>query len=482
MAEGEEKPEPSSGESERNSKRKISANDVGHTTQSWNMPGLESLIKTVEAGLSTAVAHETIHLCGKAPLEIIAARPDDVLQLAYQQINAVPYMDVEKRWRRLHEEASLRQVVSILRSQTSTHDQVRCSKRARVMDETVPTKCGADSWLNDVIAILDRSIMISGCPGRRTLFDAIFQHLGSMIPDDEDHRDEIPSDYSISYIPEQHLSLHQILRYDTAIGLEAFHIQLKKAEPCIIPEAIDHWPALEAWNDPRYLLKVTLGGRRLVPVEIGSSYTEEGWAQRVITMRDFLNTYVLTDSPPAIGYLAQHDLFEQLPELKNDIITPDYCYTSPPAADDYARKTAGLSSVQQLDEPLRNVWFGPKGTKTPLHTDPYHNILCQVVGYKYVRLYAPSETPNLYPRGVDENGISMENTSEIDVSIVRSDPLGTMSENDARIEQNEKFPLFAQAQYVEAILSPGDSLYIPVGWWHYVESLTTSFSVSFWWN
>lgn len=26
----------------------------------------------------------------------------------------------------------------------------------------------------------------------------------------------------------------------------------------------------------------------------------------------------------------------------------------------------------------RSVWLGPKGTQTPLHCDPYHNLLCQV--------------------------------------------------------------------------------------------------------
>lgn len=127
-----------------------------------------------------------------------------------------------------------------------------------------------------------------------------------------------------------------------------------------------------------------------------------------------------------------------------------------------------------------NAWLGLKSTKTPLHTDPYHNILCPVVGYKYVRLYPRRETHRLYPRGTDEEGINMQNTSQVDMSSSWSS--GGLSEIEDVGVTTEEFPPFRGAECVEGVLKPGDSLYVPLGWWHYVESLTTSFSVSFWWN
>ena len=44
----------------------------------------------------------------------------------------------------------------------------------------------------------------------------------------------------------------------------------------------------------------------------------------------------------------------------------------------------------------------------------------------------------------------------------------------------ERFPAVRQAEYTEAVLGPGDALFIPHGHWHYVRSLETSLSVNFW--
>lgn len=464
-------------------KRKITSADPNRRGEKPLRASLNTLVDLIQERLDEPVANDTLHLCGHAPLAIIAQRPVHVLDLAYQELNATRYSEVETRWRRLYEEATLHKVLAILGNRAlvapTSIELVR--KRCRLDHDISRPPCHDDAWIEEVVTALDKSIIISGCPGRRALFDDVFQLLDGFLHANQSYYDGLPQTYNINEAA-QLSTLHNIRRHDAPIGLESFQIQLESARPCIIPGIMEHWPALRLWQDPSYLFQITLGGRRLVPVEIGSSYTEAGWAQRMMSIREFLETYVLSETPSDVGYLAQHDLFEQLPALKNDIVTPDYCYTSPPDADESTLKTAGLSSVLHLDEPLRNAWFGPKGTRTPLHTDPYHNILCQVVGYKYVRLYAPSETSKLYPRGVDENGISMENTSQIDISLVRLKEMDLEHDVETVTEQDIKFPLSSTAEYAEAVLAPGQCLYIPVGWWHYVESLSTSFSVSFWWN
>lgn len=82
-----------------------------------------------------------------------------------------------------------------------------------------------------------------------------------------------------------------------------------------------------------------------------------------------------------IHYLAQHTLFQQIPQLERDFIAPDYCFLD----------GEGLRSV--------NAWLGPGGTVSPMHHDPHRNLLAQVVGWKRIRLFAPADTDRLYPHG-----------------------------------------------------------------------------------
>ncbi len=46
----------------------------------------------------------------------------------------------------------------------------------------------------------------------------------------------------------------------------------------------------------------------------------------------------------------------------------------------------------------------------------------------------------------------------------------------------EHFPLFKGLAHCDCILEAGEMLYIPPKWWHFVKSLSVSFSVSFWWQ
>jgi ribosomal protein L16 Arg81 hydroxylase len=99
-------------------------------------------------------------------------------------------------------------------------------------------------------------------------------------------------------------------------------------------------------------------------------------------------------------------------------------------------------------------WFGPAGTVTPLHHDLLNIFMAQVRGRKRITLIAPDQTPSLYN----------------DTSV--------FSEVDPVNPDYETFPLFRDVKATTFVLRPGEALFIPVGWWHHVEALDLSITVS----
>lgn len=48
-----------------------------------------------------------------------------------------------------------------------------------------------------------------------------------------------------------------------------------------------------------------------------------------------------------------------------------------------------------------------------------------------------------------------------------------------------KFPKFKEARGCEAVVGPGDVLYIPIYWWHHIESLMRggpTITINFWYK
>ncbi|XP_018654420.1 hypothetical protein Smp_128500 [Schistosoma mansoni] len=154
-------------------------------------------------------------------------------------------------------------------------------------------------------------------------------------------------------------------------------------------------------------------------------------------------------------HTAQYDIFSQIPELENDIYIPDYCYITG-GSDESINDNNNNNTIET------NLWFGPKNTISPLHHDNDRaNLLTQINGSKLIILYPSIETKNLYPY----NDL-LSNTSQIDLDHI----------------DLIKFPKLKNAYGYYGIIKKGEMLYIPPRCWHYVRSLTCSFSVNFWWN
>ncbi|RYP66063.1 hypothetical protein DL769_006125 [Monosporascus sp. CRB-8-3] len=468
------------------------------------------------------------HVCSDrlSPEEriLILKRLDDIASIAYAKFYAFLFKNLPVCWRQLYTDASILKFCF-----TILHTPYVGEYSWAPGDRGSPD--GLDSCeLGELIKTLDLAIILAGAAGERRgrrWIDRSLELLHLAWVEDARDDDGIafsdrpPKRTKLSKNPDgqglntnkQHrmtLStdepftppVRHPIRTVEALPLEQFQAHMDRPrdqklgpEPLVIRHAIGEWPSLNTrpWKDPTYLLSQTFGGLRLVPVEIGRSYVDEGWGQKLITFGELLESYIdptlsrtkaepqaadQSQNPPSIAatpvaYLAQHPLFTQLPALRNDIVIPDYCYTSPPP-----HPIDPSIDQPELDEPLLNAWFGPPGTITPLHNDPYHNVLAQVVGRKYVRLYSPLETERMYARG-KEGGVEMGNTSLIDVGVVEGWDVAPYNDDEASAQS---VAAFRDAPFVDCILEPGDLLYIPIGWWHYVRGLSVSFSVSFWWN
>jgi hypothetical protein len=433
-----------------------------HTACPHNLTTLKFLADEIRAELNHLQERDAIHACGEAALAILKLKPLEALQLAKDHVQNQPYREVRGCWLRLYEDASLLRAAELLYD-VSDHLDLESDGNS--------TEPG--DWMSPVVRVLDLGLVISGGTLRGELYEAIFANLEPYVKQD-DTAGVLSAAFRV--VKPRALQSQNLVATASQPSLEEFQVHLNNLmTPLLLTNTIDDWPAMKTWQDPTHLLRLTLGGRRCVPVEIGETYTHADWRQEIMPLRKFMHNYLLPNEPKEIGYLGQHNLFHQISTLQRDIRIPDYCYTAPPESTPSSR--IGLPPVPPVDEPQKNVWLGPKGTRTPLHTDPYHNIFCQVVGYKYVRLYPSEATESVYPRGIDENGINESNTSEVEIRLDH-ERVGNVT-----VEEEERFPLFlAQSGYREAIVGPGECLYIPAGWWHYIESLTASYSVSFWWN
>jgi len=233
--------------------------------------------------------------------------------------------------------------------------------------------------------------------------------------------------------------------------------------PLVIRAFADSWPATRSWRNLDFWAMEY--GHRLVPIELGDM-KRGGMKESIMSFHTFVSSFLgpstangcwplskasatlSDDAKTRVAYMAQHPLFEQIPGLLNNVVP------SPPLCGE-----PGPTHV--------NAWIGTGGTRTPLHFDSYDNLFVQLVGVKYVRIYGASETDKLYVIRKDDAQSSYGLQ-------------GNMSAVDCEIEDYDAHPRARDAKYVEALMFPGDCLYIPARAWHYVRSLTTSISVNFW--
>ncbi len=290
-----------------------------------------------------------------------------LLDLADENINAVPFTDVRLEWLRLYTDASIGVALIAIQSTASNgvHDV---------------------DWWKEVVRQLDMAIIVAGAPGvgRKAIIQDLIKEIQPRTTE------EVASSSK-----RRRLNKSPMLRQHWPLLFAPHPIPVMEVPPSIMAFTSTHhlqpfiirryfiedlpWKAMQRWSSASDLLShVGLG--RVVPVEIGRSYTDAGWGQQIIPFERFLRLVGYPDAPPASGhdieedkqyidrpiYLAQHALFMQFPDLERDFCLPDYVYSEPPATPDMPEYTPPGNE----DNVVVNVWIGGGKNEviSPAHT------------------------------------------------------------------------------------------------------------------
>jgi ribosomal protein L16 Arg81 hydroxylase len=216
---------------------------------------------------------------------------------------------------------------------------------------------------------------------------------------------------------------------------------VRGCRPVVITRLARDWPALQR-GSPQDLkqrfghLEVEVQAERRADPQYEVNKLQH---RRRLRLGDFVDQ-VLAAGPSNDHYLTANNELLRRPEfapLLQDIGSlPDYCDAS------------------QLPNSC-SFWFGPAGTVTPLHHDTLMLFHTQVVGRKRWRFVSPLETPKLY------NYYDVYSPVDID-----------------RPDLN-RYPDFGQVKVLDVIVEPGETMFLPLGWWHQVTALDLSLSFSF---
>jgi lysine-specific demethylase 8 len=214
---------------------------------------------------------------------------------------------------------------------------------------------------------------------------------------------------------------------------------IKRREPVKISGLIDHWDA-RRWTFDSLRQEV---GDRLVTAMLGLPDNgalddiQQAY-EKTLTLAEFLDQAEQATPGNAcyLGYLRPASL---IPSHEG------------------ACNFEALTSASGIRTDTR-LWIGSAWTCSGLHSDLKDNIFAQIYGTKRVVLVPFNQTRLVYPY-----------IDNIVNSRVDPDRLSI-----------EHFPRFLRARVYATTVRPGEVLYIPRGWWHYLKSESPSISINHW--
>ena len=216
---------------------------------------------------------------------------------------------------------------------------------------------------------------------------------------------------------------------------------VRGCRPVVLTDLAHDWPAMQRWSFAEFKRRY---GSMTVQVQAGRESDADFEVNKANHRRDtnfaaFLDR-VATSGVTNDEYLTANNELLRRPEflgLLDEVgPLPDFCN---PAALRYSS----------------SLWIGPAGTRTPLHHDTLMLLHTQIVGRKRWRFVSPLSGPNLYN---DYDVYSPVDFDNLDL---------------------QRFPDAAKVKVLDVVVEPGETVFLPLAWWHQVTSLDRCISLSF---
>ncbi len=210
-----------------------------------------------------------------------------------------------------------------------------------------------------------------------------------------------------------------------------------RGRPVILSGCIDHWPARRKWNLDYFATR--FGDKPL-------RFSERQW-----TIGEFIDA--LRSGRRPAPYLNQVKLDEQFPEIKVDV--GDLKYTRANALE-----SPFLPRSMRIPLGIKALFIGGAGSgfgKLHWDTGYLHVYISQVFGRKNFLIYSPDDSPYLYPRPDLPCDSSIPDINDYDEA---------------------SYPDMKKATPIRFTLEPGETVFIPGGWWHATQMAEPSISLA----
>ncbi|MDN5863896.1 MAG: cupin-like domain-containing protein [Gammaproteobacteria bacterium] len=228
----------------------------------------------------------------------------------------------------------------------------------------------------------------------------------------------------------------------SALGAREFVAKyLRPRRPVILTDAAAAWPAYNRLTPDHF--RRHHGEKRI---------TIEGREWRLDELIDTLEASTQDQPGP---YPCKFAVVQDFPELLPEV-SPRIAYSLPDRQNSALLPDQVFSGVNNLE-----IFFGGPGGRFPyLHYDVLHlhAWITQLHGRKAFTLFPPDQKRLLYINPDMPWQSSIENHQQPDY---------------------RRYPLFKQAASRSVVIEPGETLFLPCGWWHTARSLEMTISIAF---